>query len=79
MTKPSQPLRSHQARLFETPPVEHDPRRLIKACVRSEYPWTRVARDVLQDMLDDVNKFGRLSTPQLRLLLVYARRAGVGP
>jgi hypothetical protein len=72
-------LRAHQPRLFDAPPVQHDPGQMIRACVRSEYPWTKVQRDIFRDMLRDVQRFGRLSTPQHRLLLVFARKCGVGP
>jgi hypothetical protein len=79
MTTPARPLRAHQPRLFETPTVQHDLRRLIKDCLRSGHPWTETQQWVLGDLLRVVNRFGRLPTAQHRLLLCYCRKAGVRP
>jgi hypothetical protein len=81
MRKPARPLRSRgQPRLFDyEPDAKHDARQLIKSCVRSGYSWTPIQRDILKDMLETVNRFGRLGLPKFRLLLVFCRKAGVGP
>ena len=73
-----QPLRSNPPRLFNSqtdagPNLRH----LIKACIRSGYPWTGTQQWILKDLLAVVNKFGRLPTSQHKLLLVFARKAGV--
>jgi hypothetical protein len=75
----AQALKADRPRLFDVEPVtQRTPRELIKACVRSGYPFTPVTQAVLQDMLRDVGKFGRLDAPRHRLLMVFARKAGVG-
>jgi hypothetical protein len=57
-------------RLFEVETdARHDARQLIKSCVRSGYAWIPIQRDILKIMLEHVNKFGRLPTPQHRLLM----------
>ena len=79
--KPARPLRSNPApELFELEPVaQHDTRQLIKACVRSGYSWSAIQRDVLKDMLETVNRYGRLGLAKHHLLMVFARRCGVAP
>jgi hypothetical protein len=73
-------LAARPKRLFELEPVaQHNTREMIKNCLRSKYPWTPVTRSILENMLADIQRYGRLATPVHCLLLVFARRCGVGP
>jgi len=76
---PTRPLRSNlQPRLFDSDAQRHL-RQVIKTCVRSGYAWTRVERSILKDLMEDVDRFGRLASPKHKLLLVFAKKCGVTP
>lgn len=59
------------------PEVQRSIRETIKSCVRSQYPFTPNEKNILKIMLEDVLRYGRLPSSQHKMLLVFARKAGV--
>ena len=62
----------------ETSTLQHDLRQMIKACVRSGYRWKETEQWILGDLLRVVNRFGRLPSCQYKMLMIFAKKCGVG-